>query len=90
MSIQFGLKIGCDTSTTAGITAATTHWQRSATTVIMLPSGAGPEATLEVARQLLHNPLGPCALPSAIEQWRHDVDQLIIAAINTPPHGGGR
>jgi hypothetical protein len=26
----------------------------------------------------------------AVEQWRHDVDQVIIAAINTPPCGGRR
>jgi hypothetical protein len=28
-------------------------------------------------------------LPSAVEQWHHDVDQLTIAAINTP-HWEGR
>jgi hypothetical protein len=54
------------------------------------PPGAGPEATLEAARQLLHNPLGLHASPSVAEQWHHDVDQLIIVAINTSPHGGWR
>jgi hypothetical protein len=54
------------------------------------PLGTGLEATLEVARQLLHIPPGPHASPSAAEQWCHKVDELIIAAINTPPHGGGR
>jgi hypothetical protein len=23
-----------------------------------------------------------------VEQWCHDIDQLIIIAMNTPPHGG--
>jgi hypothetical protein len=35
-------------------------------------------------------PPGPHASPSAAEQWRYDVDQLIVTAINTPPHGGRR
>jgi hypothetical protein len=52
------------------------------------PPGAGPEAMLEDARQLLHNPPGLHASPSVVEQWCHDVDQLIIAAINTLPHRG--
>jgi hypothetical protein len=56
---------------------------------VVLPPGADPEATLEAARQLLHNPLGPHASSSAAEQWRHDVNQLVITAINTLPHGGG-
>jgi hypothetical protein len=51
--------------------------------------GLSPKATLEAACQLLHDPPGPHASPLAAEQWRHDVDQLIIAAINTLPHGGG-
>jgi hypothetical protein len=54
-----------------------------------MPPGAGPEATLEAARQLLHNPLGSHASPSVAKQWHHDVNQLIIAAINMP-HRGGR
>jgi hypothetical protein len=29
-------------------------------------------------------------MPSAAEQWHHDVDQLIIASINTSHHEGGR
>jgi hypothetical protein len=35
-------------------------------------------------------PFGPDASSSTMEQWRHDVDQLVVAAINTPPHGGRR
>jgi hypothetical protein len=76
---------GTTTSLVATIAAA--HRQHSAATVAVPTPGAGPKATLEVAFQLLHNPLGPHALPSAAEQWRHDVDQLIIDAINTPHRG---
>jgi hypothetical protein len=42
------------------------------------------DAALLAARQLLNNPPPARALPSVAEQWRHDVDQLVIAAINTP------
>jgi hypothetical protein len=76
-------------STAVGVNVAAAHRQCSAATAAMLPPSASPESTLEVTRQLLHNPLGPHASPSAVKQWRHDVDQLIIAAINTSPHGGG-
>jgi hypothetical protein len=54
----------------------------------VLPPSAGPAATLEAARQLLHNPPSPHDSPSAVEQWHHDIDQLVVAANNTPPHGG--
>jgi hypothetical protein len=53
------------------------------------PAAVGPDAALLAARQLLNNPPPAEASPSATEQWRHDVDQLIIAAINTP-HQEGR
>jgi hypothetical protein len=75
-------------STATGATIAAAHRQHSAATMAMPPPGASLEATLEAVCQLLHNPLGPLASPSATEQWHHDVDQLIITAINTPPHGG--
>jgi hypothetical protein len=42
------------------------------------------------ARQLLNNPPPAGASPSAAEQWRHDVDRLVIAAINTPHREGRR
>jgi hypothetical protein len=58
--------------------------------MVVLPKGAGLDATQEAMGQLLHNPLGPHALPLVAQQWRHDVDQLFITAINTPPHGGGQ
>jgi hypothetical protein len=37
-----------------------------------------------------HNNSRAGASPSAVEQWRHDVDQLIIAAINKPHRDGRR
>jgi hypothetical protein len=54
----------------------------------MMPPGASPEATLEAARQLLHNPPGPHASLSVVEQWHHDINQLVVTAMNTMPHGG--
>jgi hypothetical protein len=47
-------------------------------------------ATLAAAHRLLNNPLSVHASPSAVEQWRHDIDQLVVTAINTPHHEGGR
>jgi hypothetical protein len=47
---------------------------------------AGVDATLLAARQLLNNPPLSGASPSAAEEWRRNVDQLIVAAINTPLH----
>jgi hypothetical protein len=49
----------------------------------------GPDAALLMAHQLLNIPPPPGASPSAAEHWRHDVNQLIIAAVNTP-HREGR
>jgi hypothetical protein len=48
------------------------------------------EATLAAAHRLLNNPPSVHASRSAMEQWHHNVDQLIIATINTPHQGGGR
>jgi hypothetical protein len=53
------------------------------------PPAVGPDAALLAVRQLLNNPPPVGASPSAAEQWRHDVDQLVIAVINTP-HQEGR
>jgi hypothetical protein len=47
---------------------------------------AGVNATLLVACQLLNNPPPSGASPSAAEEWRRNVDQLIVIAINTPLH----
>jgi hypothetical protein len=49
-----------------------------------------PDAALLAARQLLNNPPPAGALPSTDEQWHHDVDQLVITAINTPQREGRR
>jgi hypothetical protein len=79
----------CGATTAVVATMPAAHRQRSATTAVVPPLGAGPEATLEAACQLLPNPPGSHASPSAAEQWRHDVDQLIVTTINTSPHEGG-
>jgi hypothetical protein len=55
-----------------------------------MPPGAFPRAMLEAVRQLLYNPLGPHASPSAAEQWCHYIDHLIVTTINMLPHGGWR
>jgi hypothetical protein len=54
-----------------------------------LPPAVCVEATLDTAHRLLNNPLLAHASSLAVEQWRHDVDQLIVTAINTPHHEGG-
>jgi hypothetical protein len=40
---------------------------------------------LLVTLQLLNNSPPSGASPSVVEQWCHDVDQLVVATINTPP-----
>jgi hypothetical protein len=62
-----------DTHTAVGGTVADIDRWNSAATAAVQPPGAGPEAMLEEACQLLHNPLGPHALPSVAEQRCHDV-----------------
>jgi hypothetical protein len=57
-----------DATTTMVDTAVLTQRQYSAATAAMMPPGVGPEATLEVAQALLHNPPGLHASPSAAEQ----------------------
>jgi hypothetical protein len=49
-----------------------------------LPAVVGLDIALLAVRQLLNNPPPFEASPSVVEQWRHDVDQLVVAAINTP------
>jgi hypothetical protein len=71
-------------------TAATaTQHQRTAETARTSPPAAGVKATLVASRRLLNNPPSAHAFPLVAEQWRHNVDQLIIATINTPHHEGG-
>jgi hypothetical protein len=74
----------------ATIVVTATQHQCTAGTVRTLPPAAGVKATLVAAHRLLNNPPSMHASPSAVEQWRHDVDQLVVAAINTPRHEGGR
>jgi hypothetical protein len=64
--------------------------QSTAGTTASPPTVVGPDVTLLAVRQLLNNlpPVGASAL--AAEQWRHDVDQLVITAINTPQREGRR
>jgi hypothetical protein len=56
----------------------------------VMPAAVGLEGTLEAVWVLLHNTPGPGASPLVAEQWHHDVDQLVVAVINTPLHGGWR
>jgi hypothetical protein len=53
------------------------------------PVAVGLNATLLAAHQLLNNLPPTRVSPSAVEQWRHNVNQLIVTAINTP-HREGR
>jgi hypothetical protein len=74
---------------TGGRSGATTvmvesQTQRTAGTVPAPSVVAGADATLLAARQLLNNPPPSGASPSAAEEWRRNVDQLVVAAINTP------
>jgi hypothetical protein len=52
------------------------------------PPVAATKATLLAAHQLLNNPPLSHTSPSAAEQWHHDIDQLIVTAINMPLHRG--
>jgi hypothetical protein len=76
----------CDVTTVMMATTVVIQRQHSATMATVTPPGAGPEAMLEAACALLHNPPSPHASPSTAEQCYHDIDQLIIAAINMLLH----
>jgi hypothetical protein len=56
-----------DTTTTVVATVVAAHRQHSATMAAMTPPSVVPEAMLEAAQQLIHNPPGPHASPSAVE-----------------------
>jgi hypothetical protein len=58
-------------------------------TVWTPPPVVGVEATLVAACRLLNNPPSTHTSPSVVEQWCHDVDQLIVVAINSRQHEGG-
>jgi hypothetical protein len=62
--------------------------QHTTGTTTSLPAVVGIDAVLLVVRQLLNNPPPSGASPSAAKQWCHDIDQLIIVAINTPHQEG--
>jgi hypothetical protein len=64
--------------------------QPTAGTTASPPAAVGPDAALLAVRQLLNNPPPAGASPLAAEQWRHNVDQLVIAAINMPHREGRR
>jgi hypothetical protein len=77
---------------------------RTDTTIVMLesqpepiagttaspPIAVGLDVVLLAERQLLNNPPLTGASPSVAEQWHHDVDQLIVTAINMPHREGRR
>jgi hypothetical protein len=64
--------------------------QPTAGTTASPPAAVGPDTALLATRQLLNNPPPAEASPSAGKQWSHNVDQLGIAAINTPHRDGRR
>jgi hypothetical protein len=70
--------------TDATIVVLESQLQRTSGTTASPPTAAGIDAALLVVRQLLNNPPPSGASPSAAEQWCHDIDQLIIIAINMP------
>jgi hypothetical protein len=79
-------RMGGRTAAATGVAAPQRHC--SASTVATPPAVAAAEATLVVAHQLLNIPPPPHTSPSVVEQWHHDIDQLIVAASNTLPHRG--
>jgi hypothetical protein len=79
-------RVGSYAAAAAGVAAP--QCQRSASTVATPPPAVAAEATLVATRQLLNNPPPLHTSSSMPEQWRHDIDQLIITAINTSPHRG--
>jgi hypothetical protein len=60
--------------------------QRATSTVPAPSVVAGTDTTLLAARHLLNNPPPSGVSPSVAEEWRCNVDQLVVAAINTPLH----
>jgi hypothetical protein len=76
---------GC---TDAAIVMLESQPQHTTGTTTSLPAVVGIDAVLLVVRQLLNNPPPSGASPSAAKQWCHDIDQLIIVAINTPHQEG--
>jgi hypothetical protein len=53
-------------------------------------TGHGHRGYADSCTPASQQPPGPHASPSAVVQWHHDVDRIVIAAINTLPHGWWR
>jgi hypothetical protein len=70
--------------TDATIVVLESQPQCTASTTASLPIAVGLDAALLAACQLLNNLHPSRALPSVAEQWHHDVNQLIVIAINSP------
>jgi hypothetical protein len=77
---------GGRSTATARVDAA--QCQHSASAAAVPLPVATAEAMMHTVRQLLNNPPPSGASPLVAEQLRHNIDQLVIAAINTPPLGG--
>jgi hypothetical protein len=87
--VTFSSRAGRSRRASAMTVVIATQQQHTAGTVQTPPSAVGVEATLVAARRLLNNSPSMHASPSSTEQWHHDADQLIVAAINTLHHEGG-
>jgi hypothetical protein len=77
-------RVGGRTDTTTIVLES--QLERTTGTTAPPPATAGIDATLLVVCQLLNNPPPSEVPPSVAEQWCHNVDQLVVAAINTPHH----
>jgi hypothetical protein len=80
----------CDGGRSSAMKNATATQHHHMAGMVWTPSLAvGVEATLVTAHRLLNNPPLAHASPSVTEQWHHNVDQFVVAGINTPHHEGG-
>jgi hypothetical protein len=68
---------GACATVTATVSAA--RHQRSASAGVPPPPAAAAGATMAAICQLLDNPPPLGTSPSAAEQWRHNVDQVVVA-----------
>ncbi|KAJ1294042.1 hypothetical protein BS78_01G115900 [Paspalum vaginatum] len=85
---------------TGGAAAANTAVASAVAANAATANPAAASGPLAAVRELLRNPPGPAASPSALAQWRSDVDRLIHLAEVTPgpartgsrppPSSGGR
>jgi hypothetical protein len=77
-----------DATMTVVPTATVVHRQPFAATAAVTRASCRPGWDIGAMHALLHNPLSPHNSPSAAEQWRHNIDRLVVITINTPRHGG--